>query len=63
VVQWYELSHWAALAPKNRENIFERYGQKRILNYKGVVLWAANVCSWAAFAQLEPVSSISLGSS
>jgi len=30
-------------------------------NTKGMMLWAADVCSRAAFAQPGPVSSISLG--
>ena len=50
---------------KNKNNKFERYGQrtnKNISNYiAGLVLWAADVCFLAAFAQLGPVSSISLG--
>ena len=32
-----------------------------IKKYKGVMLWAADVCSRAAFAQPGPVSLISLG--
>ena len=50
---------------KNTNNKFERYVQrtnKNISNYiAGLVLWAADVCFRAAFAQLGPVSSISLG--
>jgi len=35
---------------------------KNVSNYKGgLMLWAADVCSRAAFAQPGPVSSISLG--
>jgi len=45
-------------------NKFERYDQrinKNISKYiGGLVLWAADVCFRAAFAQLGPVSSISL---
>jgi len=41
----------------------KEYGQKRIkiktIYLKGVMLWAADVCSRAAFAQPGPVSSIS----
>ena len=63
-VRRYELSYWAASA-KKLKNGFERYGQKRIKttinNKKGVMLWAADVCSRAAFAQPGPVFSISLG--
>jgi len=50
---------------KIENNRFERYGQRRnknISNYiGGLVLWAADVRFWAVFAQLGPVSSISLG--
>jgi len=50
---------------KIKNNKFERYDQrtnKNISNYiGGLVPWAADVCFRAAFAQLGPVSSISLG--
>ena len=53
------------LGQKIKNNKFERYVQrtnKNISNYiGGLVLWAADVCFRAAFAQLGPVSSISLG--
>jgi len=51
------------LRPKNEKNRFERYGQKPNENkkcIKGVMLWAADVCSRAAFAQSGSVSSITL---
>jgi len=59
-------SRTGPLQPKKIKNYkFERYDQrtnKNISNYiGGLVLWAADVCFWAAFAQLGPVSSISLG--
>ena len=41
---------------KNEKNRFERYGQNnKNKKYKGVMLWAADVCSRAAFAQPGPV--------
>ena len=50
---------------KNKNNKFERYDQrtnKNIANYTGgLVLWAADACFRATFAQPGPVSSISLG--
>ena len=50
---------------KNENNRFRRYGQrtnKNVSNNKGgLVLWDADVCYRAAFAQPGPVSSISLG--
>jgi len=52
------------LAKKVEKNGFERYGQKQIKIkkvIKGMMLWAADVCSRAASAQPGPVSSISLG--
>jgi len=61
VVVVIELSYWAASAKK----WFERYSQKPnkffLKNIKGVMLWAADVCSGTAFAQPGPVSLISLG--
>ena len=69
VVWWavrrYELSYRAASAKKIKNNKYERYDQrtnKNISNYiGGLVFWAADVCFRAAFAQLGPVSSVSLG--
>jgi len=47
-----------------KKSKFEKYGQrtnKNVSNYiEGLMLWAADVCSRAAFAQPGPVSSISL---
>jgi len=47
---------------KNRFKRYDRKANKNISNYKGGnTLWAADFCSWVAFAQPAPVSSISLG--
>ena len=57
-------SRTGPLRPKNEKKDLKDKAKKRIKIkkiYKGVMLWAADVCSRAAFAQPGPVSSISLG--
>jgi len=62
---WSAVRRTRPLRPKKWKKRFERYGQKTNKNkniyIKGAMLWAADVCSRAAFAQPGPVSSISLG--
>jgi len=57
-------SRTGPLRPKKMKNRYERYGQNRakikIYIQSGWWLWAADVCSRAAFAQPGPISSISL---